>query len=195
MNQMKKTILLLPFLLLAQSLVAQRFYLSNSSQIKFFSEAMMENISAINQKANAVIDFEKQEIAIKIPMRDFVFPVKLMQEHFNENYVESSQFPYATFKGFFSKKIDLSQSRRTSLSVSGTMTIHGVSKMQILQGIITVDTPHKSVIIESDFKVRLEDYNISVPTVVIYKIAESLSVNAQFSLSPMIQGRNQISSN
>ena len=195
MNQMKKTILLLPFLLLVQSLAAQRFYLSNSSQIKFFSEAMMENISAINQKANAVIDFEKQEIAIKIPMRDFVFPVKLMQEHFNENYVESSQFPYATFKGFFSKKIDLSQSRRTSLSVSGTMTIHGVSKMQILQGIITVDTPHKSVIIESDFKVRLEDYNISVPTVVIYKIAESLSVNAQFSLSPMIQGRNQISSN
>ena len=155
----------------------------------------MENISATNQKANAVIDFEKQEIAIKIPMRDFVFPVKLMQEHFNENYVESSQFPYATFKGFFSKKIDLSQSRKTSLSVSGTMTIHGVSKMQIIQGIITVDTPRKSVIIESDFKVRLEDYNISVPTVVIYKIAESLSVNAQFSLSPMIQGRNQISSN
>ena len=92
--------------MLAQSLFAQSFYLSNSSHIKFFSEAMLENISANNKKANAVIDFEKQEIAVKIPMRDFVFPVKLMQEHFNENYMESSKFPYATFKGFFSKKFE-----------------------------------------------------------------------------------------
>lgn len=190
---MKKSILLFLLLLSVQNLFAQRFYLSNSSQIKFFSEAMLENISANNQRANAVIDFEKQEIAVKIPMRDFIFPVKLMQEHFNENYVESSKFPYATFKGFFSKKIDLSQSRKTSFSVSGTMTIHGVSKMEIIQGKITVDTPHKSIIIEADFNVKLDDYNIGVPTVVMYKIAENMSVNAQFSLSPMLQVKNQIS--
>lgn len=191
---MKKIILLFTLILLVQSLVAQRFYLSNNSSVKFFSEAKMENISAINQKANAVIDFEKQEIAVKIPMRDFVFPVKLMQEHFNENYVESGQFPYATFKGFFSKKIDLSQSTNTSLSVSGTMTIHGISKMEIIQGRITIDAPHKSVILESNFNVKLEDYNIKVPTIVIYKIAEKISVNAQFMLSPVIQGRSPISS-
>jgi len=191
---MKKIILFFPLLLLVQSLVAQRFYLSNNSYIKFFSEAKLENISAINQKANAVIDFEKQEIAVKIPMRDFVFPLKLMQEHFNENYVESSQFPYATFKGFFSKKIDLSQSTNTSLSVSGTMTIHGVSKMEIIQGRITIDVPHKSVMLEANFNVKLEDYSIKVPTIVIYKIAEKISVNAQFALSPIIQGKNPTTS-
>ena len=91
------------------------------------------------------------------------------------------------------KKIDLSQSRKTSFSVSGTMTIHGVSKMEIIQGKITVDTPHKSIIIEADFNVKLDDYNIGVPTVVMYKIAENMSVNAQFSLSPMLQVKNQIS--
>lgn len=190
---MKKIVLLTSLLMLAQSLFAQSFYLSNSSHIKFFSEAMLENISANNKKANAVIDFEKQEIAVKIPMRDFVFPVKLMQEHFNENYMESSKFPYATFKGFFSKKFDLSKSQKTFFSVSGTMTIHGVSKMEIVQGIISIDAPHKSIIIESDFNVKLEDYNISVPKVVIYKIAESIAVNAQFSLFPMISGRNPFS--
>lgn len=189
---MKKTILLLSLLLLVQSLLAQKFYLSNSSKIKFFSEATLENISAINQKATAIIDFEKQEFAVKIPMRNFIFPVKLMQEHFNENYVESGQFPYATFKGFFNKKVDLSQSTNASLSVSGTMTIHGVSKMEIIQGRITVDVPYKSVILESDFKIKLEDYNIKVPTVVFYKIAEKISVNAQFILSPLTQGRSQI---
>jgi YceI-like domain len=190
---MRKFVLLLLFIASTDKLFAQKFYLSNSSYIKFFSEEILEDISATNQKSIAIIDFEKQEIAVKIPMRSFVFPNKLMQEHFNETYLESSQYPYATFKGFFNKKIDLSQSVSTSLSVNGTLTMHGVSKMEILQGKIIVDAKAKSVIIESDFTVKLEDYQVKIPKLMVYKIAEKISVHSQFSLKP-IMGRNNSSS-
>ena len=181
---MKKYILIIILSCLGETLLAQRFYVSNNSAIKFFSKTPLEDITAMNKKSVAIIDVEKQEIAVKIPIRDFVFPLKLMQEHFNENYFESDKFPYATFKGFFNKKLDLSQSTNTSLSVTGTMMIHGVSKMIILQGNIAVDSPNKSITLNTDFKVKLEDYNIKVPTVVLLKIAEEISVNAQFILIP-----------
>ena len=181
---MKKYILIITLSCMSETLLAQRFYISNNSAIKFFSKTPFEDITANNKKSVAIIDVEKQEVAVKIPIRDFVFPLKLMQEHFNENYLESDKFPYATFKGFFSKKIDLSQRTNTSLTVTGTMTIHGVSKMTILQGNIAVDPPNKSITFDTDFRVKLEDYNIKVPTVVLLKIAEEISTNAQFILIP-----------
>jgi polyisoprenoid-binding protein YceI len=190
---MRKFVLLLVIIVWAESISAQRFYLSNSSHVKFFSENILENITATNQKSIALIDLEKQEIAVKIPIKDFAFVIKKMEEHFKEDYLESNLFPYATFKGFFSKKIDLSQSGSFFLSVNGTTTIHGVSKMEILQGKVVVDAQTKSLVMESDFTIKLDDYNIKVPSIMLYKIAEKVSVHSQFSLKP-ITGKNQITS-
>ncbi|MCU0468068.1 MAG: YceI family protein [Arcicella sp.] len=181
---MKKYLLLL-LIFIPKEIKSQHLYLSKSASVKLFSEAPLENISATNQAANAIIDFNKQEIAVKIPINRFVFPSKLMQTHFNENYMESHLFPYATFKGFFNKKVDINKAGNLSISVNGTMTIHGVSNMEIIEGRMTIDPQNKTVSVITNFSIKLSDYKIDVPSVVIYKISERIEISTNFTLTPM----------
>lgn len=177
--------LLLMLLMLPELLVAQNFYLSKKSELNIFSEAPLENIAATNTEGIAIVDLQKQEIAIKIPIKAFLFPNKLMQQHFNETYLESSKYPFAVFKGTINKKIDLSVLANTNTSISGIMSIHGVDKMEIIEGRIMVNPQANTVRLESKFTLTLADYHIKVPTVVLYKIAPVVEVNGYFNLLPM----------
>ena len=77
---------------------AQKYVLEKSTVI-FYSEATIENITAKNEKASSVLNSETTEVAFSIPIREFQFAKKLMQEHFNEKYLESEKFPKSTFSG------------------------------------------------------------------------------------------------
>src|SRR5687768_16374109 len=72
---------------------------TNVGSITFFSRAPLEDIEAQNNKAISLLDTRKNEIAVRLPVKQFQFRNKLMQEHFNENYLESEKYPHATFKG------------------------------------------------------------------------------------------------
>lgn len=195
---MKKILLLLITLLAFQSVDAQRMYVSKSSSVKLFSEALLEDISTYNKSSNIIIDFEKQEIAVKIPMNKFVFPNKLMETHFKESYAESALYPYATFKGFFNKKVDLTKYANVSISATGTLNIHGVSKMEIIEGRLLIDPNNKNIILDANFKVKLEDFAMKVPKVLTYKIAENVEVTTHFELIPLLRdavGSNHLSQN
>ena len=80
------------------SIYAQNFIGKNGT-ISFYSEAPLENISAINNNVSAVYDSEKKQLVFQLNIRDFIFPKSLMQEHFNENYLESDIYPKASFNG------------------------------------------------------------------------------------------------
>ena len=86
------------FLLFSQSLLAQQF-LTKTGQASFFSSAPLEDIAALNDKLAGVIDLSTGNYAFKIAIQDFIFPNSLMQEHFNESYLESEKHPYAIFQG------------------------------------------------------------------------------------------------
>ncbi|MEA5459074.1 YceI family protein [Arcicella sp. LKC2W] len=195
---MKKILLLLLTLSAIQNVYAQKMYMSKSSSVKLFSEALLEDISTYNKSSNIIIDFEKQEIAVKIPMNKFVFSNKLMETHFKESYAESTLYPYATFKGFFNKKIDLTKYANISISATGTMNIHGVSKMEIIEGRLLIDPNNRTMILDANFRVKLEDFNMKVPKVLSYKIAENVEVTTHFELSPFlrnISGLNHLTQN
>ncbi|MES2517769.1 MAG: YceI family protein [Bacteroidota bacterium] len=181
---MKKVTLFLLLTIAVQYVRGQAQYLSKTSSVKIFSEAPLENISAANDFANAIIDFETQEIVVKIPIKKFSFRNKLMQTHFNENYLESTLFPYAIFKGFFNKKLDLGKPTNISISANGTVMMHGVSKMEIIEGRILIDPQTKNITLDAELKIKLDDYNIKVPSVVTYKIADNVDVSIQFILTP-----------
>lgn len=193
-NVMKKIILSLILLMFAHYHFGQTLYFTQNSFIRIFSEAPLENISATNVAGNAIIDFDHKEIAVKIPMNKFTFRNKLMQSHFNENYVESAVHPYAIFRGNIDKNIDLNTSATISVIASGTMNMHGVNKVINIEGHLVVDAPSKTVILDATFKIKLEDYNIRVPSVVMYKIAESIEVNSQFTMMPAKKTNTDISS-
>lgn len=170
-------------LLLSDSSVAQSvLFATSTGQTSFFSETPAENISAINKKTQAILNTVTGEIAVRMNMRDFDFPNELMEEHFNENYVESEKYPTATFRGKLVETVDFSKKGTHALSATGTFTLHGKSQSRTLKGQLTVQDG--SIVIESGFDVALTDHAIEVPRIVFMKIAQVIRVKAAYTLTP-----------
>ena len=150
-------------------------YIANDGEIIFFSYAPIEDIKAVNKKVSAAFDISNNDIVFQLYISDFNFRKKLMQTHFNENYLESDLYPQSTFIG---KVIVLEGDKA---KVKGMLTIHGVTKEIEADG--TLLKNNESVKILSEFKVKLEDYNISIPTIVMYKIAEEILINIEIVLN------------
>ena len=152
---------------------AQRFLASNG-EISFFSEAPLEDISAINKDVSAVYDASTTNLVFQLNITDFIFPKALMQEHFNENYLESDIYPTSNFSG---KVIDNKDGNTT---VEGDLTIHGKTNKVKVNGVLIQN--EKSVLITAEFVVILDDYNIDIPTIVMYKIAQQIDVRVNITL-------------
>ena len=177
-----KTIYTLFFgLCIANSVCAQDRFLTKSGQITFFSSSPVEDIKAENNQVLSIVDNSNGDMAISILMKSFQFDKALMQEHFNENYVESDKFPKATFRGAivdFESITDL----ETKVEVEGIITIHGVSKEIVISANMT--RSEESIVLRGEFNVLLADYNIEIPRVVSKSIAKTIKVTFDFNHKP-----------
>ena len=158
---------------------AQR-YKSSTSYIRFFSDAPLEDIEAVNEGSSSIIDATTKAIVMVVPIKSFVFEKSLMQEHFNENYLESDKYPNATFKGKI-QEWDGSIGKFSS-KATGTMEIHGVTQEVTLEGELEFDG--KKMNVNSTFVIKLKDYKVKIPKAVFYNIAEEVEVTAQFEYLP-----------
>ncbi|SDL33924.1 YceI-like domain-containing protein [Catalinimonas alkaloidigena] len=175
----------LSFLLLFSLVVTppqEGLWLSQSGEISFFSSAPLEDIEAVNKSARSALNFETGEVAVKLRIRGFDFPNNLMEEHFNENYLESAKYPEATFAGKLQETIDPAQPGTYPVSARGTLTIHGVAQNRTLTGHLTI-TP-RQITLETDFEVVLVDHKIERPSLMLMKIAEKVDVKARFTYQP-----------
>ncbi|MFY0686817.1 MAG: YceI family protein [Cyclobacteriaceae bacterium] len=172
--------LLLLVLVLVFTVGQAQQYVSTESYIRFYSDGVVEDIEAVNQKGKSVIDISSGEMAFSIPIDAFQFEKELMQEHFNENYLESDKYPKSTFKGVIENFAAKEGSQR--VTAIGELTIHGVSRDIVAEGSIISDA--NEVTIESVFTVRLEDYKIKIPKAVFYNIAEEVEVTIKFTYAP-----------
>ena len=145
----------------------------------------MEDILAQNFKVTSVLDASTGKVEFAILIKGFEFEKALMQEHFNENYLESGKYSKSTFKGAITdfNKLDLKSIGKNKVSVTGDLTIHGVTKKVTISG--TVESKDGKLNLSSDFKVKPEDYNIKIPGAVKNKIAKELEVTVSMSLSKM----------
>ncbi len=174
-----KKILIILSLIFSFTGFAQR-YKSAESNIKFYSDAPLEDIEAINSAATSIVDIGTKSIVIVVPIKSFDFKKELMQEHFNENYLESDEYPNAIFKG---KLVDWDGSEgSTRASAEGTMEIHGVTKDVTIEG--DLELSGNILKLSTVFNVRLEDYEVKIPKAVFYKIAEEVEVTANFEYAP-----------
>ncbi|MES2387521.1 MAG: YceI family protein [Bacteroidota bacterium] len=156
---------------------------STEAELSFYSKTPMEDIAAVNKKANAVINTATKDIAVLAKQTHFVFPNGLMQEHFNENYMESEKYPNAIFKGHIIDPVDFSKPGKYPVHATGTLEMHGVSKPKTLEG--TIEVTDKGSILVAEFPVPLEEYNIERPSVVMMKIADKIDVKARFVFPPV----------
>ena len=173
---MKNIFLTALFVIICMQVHAQILMTKNAT-ISFHSHTFLENIDAVNDNVMAVIDAGKKNIAFSLLMKQFEFPRKLMQQHFNENYVESDKYPKATFSGAYNDLADLSKEGSYSVTVNGKLTIHGVTKDVQIPATITV----KGGLITgtTTFKLNPKDYNIEIPFIVRDKIEKENTVKVK----------------
>lgn len=168
-------------LLLVNITNAQERYLTKNGTVTFFSSAPMEDITAENNQVLSIVETSSGKIAISILMKSFMFEKALMQEHFNENYVESDKYPKATFKGAILNFEKLKEAE-TKIDVKGVIFIHGKTKEIIVPANITRNKD--SILLEGEFNLKVADFNIKIPSVVAKNIAKELKVTFQFNYKP-----------
>jgi hypothetical protein len=152
-------------------------YKSNTGKINFFSSTPVEDIKADNNKVKSAFNSENGDIQFSVLIKDFQFEKALMQEHFNENYMESNKYPKATFSGKIEKisSIDLHQKGTYKSKVSGKLKIKDITKEVSTNGTFTVKENHK-VNGKATFIINPEDYNIKIPKVVSKKISREIEI-------------------
>ena len=163
------------------SIYSQERYLTKTGKINFFSETPIENITADNNQVLSIIDVTSGKMAISILMKSFLFEKALMQEHFNENYVESDKYPKSTFKGTIEDFQEIGNTEKEVL-VKGLITIHGVSKNQIVKANITKSK--EAILVEGEFIVNLDDFDVEIPSVVSKKIAKEIKITFNLNHKP-----------
>ncbi len=153
-------------------------YRSIEGKVQFRSDASLETIEANSDALKGVIDIEKRSFAFSVPIRSFEgFNNPLQKEHFNENYLESSKYPNATFSGKIIENVDLSKDGTYTIRAKGKLNIHGVVQERILKSRIVVKGDSFSL--KAYFTVILEEHNISIPKIVNQKIAEEIQVQVE----------------
>lgn len=157
--------------------------MTKTGEASFFSKTPLENIEAHNQSVVAVLDLSTNEVAVKMLIKQFDFKKSLMQEHFNENYMESDQFPSATFSGrlVYGDDISLTKSGTYEVKIVGDLDIHGVKKP--LETMATMTVSKGKVSAKTAFQVKTADHDIAIPKLVIKNIAETIDVDLSFEFS------------
>ena len=170
-------------LLWVNSAVAQDLFVVNEGEIKFNSKTARELIHASSGDLKGYFDIEKKVFAFKIDMITFVgFNSSLQREHFNENYMETAQFPQATFSGKVIENVDLRFDGEYNVRAKGKLVIHGIERERIINSKITVSG--NDIAITSRFSVVLADHDIKIPRVVYEKLAPEISVEVKADLVP-----------
>jgi Icc-related predicted phosphoesterase len=171
---MKKIILILNFLLISHALFAQKILIAKNASVTFFSSTVMEDIEGKSISGSSVLDLSTREILFRVRNTSFQFEKKLMQEHFNENYIESDKYPYSTFKGKIADNIDLSKDGTFQVNIQGNLDIHGVSKPYQTKATLVIENGNINA--KTVFKVKIADHQIKIPSLVFKNIAEYVEV-------------------
>lgn len=169
-------------ILLPQHMMAQ-VYVTQEGEVSFVSDAPLELIQASSTQLYGAIDANQQNFAFSLRINSLQgFNSVLQQEHFNEKFLESEQFPKATFQGKLIEEIDFSQPGVYTVRAKGRFEVHGVSQERIIRASLTIRP--QSIEIYAQFPVLVIDHQITIPQVVFQNIAEEITVTVKANLAP-----------
>lgn len=183
---MKKLMIAIAMIGFATATIAQDKYFTRSGNATFFSSTPIEDIKAVNEGAVTVLDVNTGKIEVSMLNQSFQFKKALMQEHFNENYMESKTYPKSSFKGTVSMDdVNLDKPGTYDVTVLGDLNIHGETKNVEVPG--TVEVNGENLIAHTQFMVVPEDYGIKIPGTVRENIAKEIEVTIDMTLEPLEQ--------
>jgi YceI-like domain. len=180
---MKKLLFVLILLSASVGAFSQGKFISKNAYISFYSSTSMEDILGESNEAVTILNAETGEIAFQALMTTFHFKRALMEEHFNENYMESTKFPKAKFSGKiegFNK--EMLKNPAAEVKVTGTLSVHGVDKTITVP--VKLGMENGKLVGTAKFKVTPEDYSIAIPSLVRDKIAKQMDVTVKAEYQP-----------
>ena len=156
-------------------------FTASSGKVYFLSDAPLELISATSNRLTGALNIAERNFSFALPVSTFEgFNSALQRTHFNDDYLESDQYPNATFKGKIIEEVDLSKPGEYKIRSKGKLNIHGVDYDRIIRCEMRV-APGK-ISVEAKFTVFLDEHNIKIPSIVNQKIAEEIQVEINFDL-------------
>jgi polyisoprenoid-binding protein YceI len=160
-------------------------YITKNGFIGFFSHTPMEDIKADNNQVASILDITTGDIVFQVLIKSFHFDRALMEEHFNENYMDSEKFPRANFKGKITNlsSVDFKKNGTYEVTVDGELSIKDVTNKITTKG--TLEVVSGGINANSKFNIVPEDYKIEIPGVVREKIAKNLEVTVVVKYTPM----------
>jgi len=181
---MKRLLLFAIFLNIILAANAQKFMTKNGF-ISFYSHTPMEDIKADNNQVVGVLDISTGEMVFQALIKSFHFDRALMEEHFNENYMESDKIPKSVFKGKITNlaSVDFTKNGTYNVTVDGDLTIHDVTNKISTKG--TIEVVSGGINANSKFNIVPEDYKIVIPGVVRDKFDKSLAVTVTMKYTPI----------
>ena len=181
---MKKLVITIFALIFSIVLFGQDIYFTKTGTVIFDSSTPLETIHAENKQVTSFLKTSDGELNFAALMKSFKFPNALMEEHFNENFIESSQFPKAVFKGRIVNwsEINLSSGEEESADIEGELTLHGVTKKITAKA--KLHQQNGKITGRSEFVVSAEDFNIKIPALVRDKIAKVVQVTVDVTYEP-----------
>lgn len=173
---MRRLFFFLTFLFFTSAAFCQK-YRSEKGSVAFFSDGVVEDITAVNVTVGSLFDMGKGELVFIVPIVEFRFPKALMREHFNEKYMESEKYPKSTFQGKLTG-YNPTTTGEQKVKATGSLTLHGVTNLVEIPG--TMEVSNGKITMKSKFIIRLQDYKIKIPTIVWQNIAETVEVKVDF---------------
>ena len=174
------SIILLAWISISQT--GQDIYICKNAKINIFSSAPVEDIEANSTNGVSIYNASTGELDFSLPIRSLHFPKSLMEQHFNESYMESDRYPKATFKGKIQEHPDLTKDGSYPVTVTGEFEAHGVKQQRTINGNIKVNNGVVSM--TSEFMVKCADHHIDIPQIVFHNIAESIRVRVAATYVP-----------
>ena len=177
---MYKRFFILAFLLIGFSQInAQDIWFTRNGNISFHAGTSMEDIDGTNNDVASLINIKTGDIAFTVLVKSFHFTRSLMEEHFNENYMESTKFPKSTFSGKITDpgKVNFTKDGNYAVTIEGDLFIHGVTKKITAPGTIMITDGNISSV--ATFKVLMSDYKIDIPGLVADKISKEVTIEVK----------------
>ena len=177
---MKRLILIIALIFYTSKIASQQLYTNIGETIFDGSKESFEPIKATNNNSVSIIDTDNGNIAALIYIKDFEFRLGLMQEHFNENYMYSSKFPKSTFEGVIQNfNFEKLENNYTNFIIEGEIEIKGVKKN--ISTVAIIKKTVEGIDLNTNFNIKLSDYDIKIPKLVFKKIDENVKVSLNYS--------------
>jgi len=157
-------------------------YTAKSGSATFFSAAPLENIDATSTSVQSILNTDAKTVAFIISIRSFQFKKDLMQEHFNEKYIESDKYPNATYSGKINEDLDLSKDGTYNVTSTGKLALHGQEKEITAPGTFTVKNGEATL--QSEFPLLVKDFKIEIPQLLFQNISDTIDVKINVTYQP-----------